>query len=150
MRNPFLLVLAAAIFACDSSTEPDPTVYTWEAALAGQGEFAEVTGTVEVTSGQNFSAKVKITNAEPQSEYSWHVAAGTCDEPGNKVGSATSYAKIQTNASGTGEAQSTVSATLDPEGEYIAEVFFVEEGEGEEDDVIVVVACGELELEEDN
>ena len=149
MRTAFLLIVAAAVVACDSSTEPDPTVYAWQAALAGQDEFADVTGSVSVTAGQNFTAEVQITGAAADAEYSWHVASGTCADPGTMLGNGASYSKIETDEEGAGEAKSTVSATLDPEGEYLAEVYFVEEGEGEEEDVIVVIACGDVELEED-
>lgn len=142
------LALAVTLAACDSSTEPDSDIVKWVANLTGQGDFENVSGTVEVTSAMTFAAKITLTGAEPNSEYSWHVASNTCAEPGSVLGNASSYAKIETDEEGKGTATATVSASLDPENTYHTAVYFIEVNDDEEE-VTVVVACGELEVEDD-
>lgn len=147
-RSLMALAIAAALVACDDSTTEPAKTYRWQGELSGDGDYAQVTGEITVESSQKFEAEIEISGAEPESEYAWHVAKGTCEEPGDVLGAASAYPKLETDEEGAGSAKAVVSAKLDTDGEYHAEVYFVEEGEGEEDDVIVVVACGDLSLED--
>ncbi|HLU25221.1 MAG TPA: hypothetical protein VKZ58_05900 [Longimicrobiales bacterium] len=152
MRKLLLLTMAAALVACDdSSSDPQITETTWQAELAGQGDFENVSGLVEVVSKESLTAEIEVEGLEPEGKYSWHIAAGTCSQPGDRVGGASDYPTLSANAEGKATATVTIGRRLEASGSYHASVFFVDEGdeEDEEDDETVVVACGNLEVQDD-
>lgn len=150
MRRILLLTTAAAVIACDSSSEPKVTEHTWQAELAGEGEYEGVTGQIEVVSKESLTAEIEVEGLEPEGEYAWHIAAGTCASPGDRVGGESDYPTLEADEEGAASATVTIGRRLEPTKSYHTSVFFVEEGEDEDDDdEIVVVACGDLEVEDD-
>src|SRR5690606_4185636 len=83
-----LLVCAVGMAACDDSPTDDGEQLRWEAELTG----AEVDGVATVLSNETaFSAAIEIANAPADATYTWRIAAGTCDEPGDPVGDTDLY-----------------------------------------------------------
>lgn len=89
---PLLLV---PLTACDISTEPPPPQILWEATLLPGPSFPEVTGSAAAVTGPSGTdVSFKLTNIEPESTLAWRIRTGTCNEPGELVGSLEYYLDI--------------------------------------------------------
>jgi hypothetical protein len=138
-----LFTCAAALAACDDDPiQPVPAV-EWAADVVGVGEYAAVEGIAAVSARQtSFDADIEIAGAGEGAAFTWQVAAGTCAEPGDRIGAANRYPDLEGEADGTAAAEANVTAALDEEEEYIVRVL------DESGDEPVTVACGALEIDE--
>jgi hypothetical protein len=136
-----LIVFAATAFVACDDDPTDPDTLSWDAELAGVGEFDDVTGIAEVISGTaSFVAGIEISDAPEDAEFAWTLRAGTCAAPGTAVGTAASYPTLEVDDDGEAGEQANIAAALDEEDDYIV---FVSDESGDES---VTVACGALEL----
>lgn len=139
-----LLAFTVFLGACDddSPIEPSDTV-EWEAQLAGTAAYEEVEGLASVSStATSFDAAIEIANGEDGAVFTWQIAAGTCAQPGDRVGAADRYPELEVAADGTAEAEADVTAALDEEDEYIVRVL---DASGT---APATVACAALEIDE--
>lgn len=140
MRKAAIALAVTTVFAaCDSSTEPSPDPTEWAAELAGLTGHETVEGDASVAAGlTSFTAAIELAGLEP-GDYGWEVAAGSCEEPGDRIGAATAYEELTADAEGEANGEATVSATLQSSGSYLVGIFMMD------DDERVDIACGELE-----
>jgi hypothetical protein len=141
LAAPGAALLACFTFtaACDSSTDPPPVVI-WDAELASD----DMDAVVEVRAATaSFKASIDIEGADAVAEFTWRIAAGTCTQPGERIGAANRYPALEIANDGKADAEATVSATLDEEADYIAAVL------DESGAQPVIVACGPLEVRQD-
>lgn len=137
-------IVSAAVFAaCDDSPTTPVTPVEYQAALVGTDGHDEVEGSASVTArATGFDAEIEIANAETDAVYTWHVATGTCTQPGSRVGTADRYDDLEVAEDGTAAAAADVPVALSSSGSYIVRVL------DESGDEPVTVACGALETEE--
>jgi hypothetical protein len=79
-----------------------------------------------------------------ETTYDWELAAGTCSEPGGRIGTDGNYAVLEPAAAGSIAATTVVPAVLAESAPYHVSVFMMVSGE-EDDLVRVTVACGDLQ-----
>lgn len=134
-----LLACSLGAAACDDSpTDPGDPV-EWAAELTGN----VLDGTASVSSTRvSFEAAIEIENAEQDAVFAWYIAGGTCAQPGQRIGAASIYPDLDVASDGTADAEATVPAGLDEDDEYLVRVI------DESGTNPVVVACGELEIQE--
>ena len=82
-----------------------------------------------------------ITGAKGNSTLAWHLHQGKCGSNGSLIGDANAYTPVKVDASGSGNATTTVSAALTEKGEYYADVH------ASADQGSTVSACGNLEYQ---
>jgi hypothetical protein len=141
-----VLVAAALVAACGSSTAPVPHPVTWDVELGGAAGFDDVTGEGVVTATlASFEVEIELGGLAAGS-YDWELAAGTCAEPGGRIGAASAYEELTSDAGGNASGSATVTAVLAPAGNYHIAVFS-SDGESNEQ-VRVDVACGDLDRRE--
>jgi hypothetical protein len=160
-------VLAAAIagplVACtteETDVETTPAVREAEAQADAEGEanlvlqdtFPAWRATANPTgnAGPNAEAMVRgganattihvdLDGGESGATYPWHIHSGNCgDAQPPVVGAAEAYPPIQVEEGGEGDAEATIDATLDPNGDYILNVHLSPAR------LDSIVACGEL------
>lgn len=134
-----LAVCSATIFtvACDDDGTSPPDPVLWEAEL----ESNVLAGIVDVSALQNgFTAGIEISDAQADAVFTWHIAEGTCADPGDRIGTEAIYPELEVAEDGTADAEATVAFGLEEDGEYIAAVVADDEGEP------VYVACGALTI----
>jgi hypothetical protein len=137
-----LLSSSFILAGCDDDPTNPVTPVEWEAAVEGEGEFADIEGIAAVSAvATSFDAAIEIANAEADAVFAWHVADGTCAEPGDRIGGADRYPDLEVEEDGTAAAEADVTAALDEEEDYIVSV--LDESGAEP----VVVACGTLEVQ---
>ena len=82
---------------------------------------------------------VDLDSGESGATYPWHIHSGDCgDAQPPVVGAAEAYPPSQVGGGGEGDAEATIDATLDPEGDYILNVHLSPAR------LDSIVACGEL------
>ena len=109
---------------------------TADPALGGPGPNAEaiVRGGAEET-----TVHVDLDGGEIGATHPWHIHRGNCGDASPPiVGAADAYPPIQVGDGGEGDAEATVGATLDPDGDYILNVHLSPAR------LDSIVACGEL------
>jgi hypothetical protein len=143
---PVFLAVVGVAAACDSTTGPAPQPVEWRSDLSGVEGYAELSGEFVVhAAATSFDVELEADGL-PAGEYGWEVAAGSCADPGNRLGTAASYATLTADEVGAVTGSATVAATLTALGEYHGAIFrLVTQGEEE---VRVAVACGDLERQE--
>ena len=135
-----LVVAALALVACDDDPTEPGDVLGWEAELVGTGTFEDVVGVVAVvTNASSFTATIELADAPPEGVFSWTLMEGSCADPGDAVGSASSYPDLEVGDDGDAGEEADVVAALDEEGDYVVMV------SDESDDDPVTVACGALQ-----
>ena len=111
----------------------------WRAATnppSGTGPNAEaiVRGGAEAT-----TIHIDLDGGEAGATYPWHIHTGECaDSQPPVVGSMDAYPPIHVGDGGEGDAEATIAATLDPDGDYIVNVHL------SPTDLGTIVSCGEL------
>ena len=164
--RPMVLVLVAvtgAFAACtteETDVETTPAVRSAEEAADAQGEanvalqdtFPAYRATANPTgnAGPNAEAIVRggarattvhvdLDGGESGATYPWHIHSGNCgDSQPPIVGAAEAYPPIQVASGGEGDAEATIDATLDPEGDYILNIHLSPAR------LDSIVSCGEL------
>lgn len=137
-----LLASTFILAGCDDDPTEPVTPVEWEAAVAGDGEFEDIEGVAAVSAvATSFDAAIEIANAEADAVFAWHVADGTCAEPGDRIGGADRYPDLEVEADGTAAAEADVTAALDEEEDYIVSILDESGAEA------VIVACGTLEVQ---
>lgn len=132
------LVLVVAAACSDSPTDP-PETDLWAGSIAGVEAHEEIAGSATlVVSPTAFSATVAIEGAEPESVLAWGVVHGTCEEPGELIGSADIYPALEIGADGEFTTSTTVSHSLQDTDDVHVSVWH-EDGED-----AVIVACGDV------
>lgn len=165
-QSAFLVVIAisfGSIAACttgeeDVQTTPAMEEAQDEAASAGEANIAlqdtspsfraaiEPTGTAGpnaeaiIQGGQEATTvHIDLDGGESGATYPWHIHSGECGDASPPiVGSADAYPPIQVGEGGEGDSDATVSATLDPEADYIVNVHLSPAR------LDSIVACGEV------
>jgi hypothetical protein len=136
--SALLIVAALTAGACDSSTNPI-LPDQWEADIAGIDDFDAISGAVGIAAGAaSFTATIEIEGAEPESVFGWRVAQGSCEEPGNVLGSAASYPDLEADDEGEAAQTVNITAAMVATGTYHVHVL------DESGDEAVVAACGHL------
>lgn len=162
-----VLVLAGAasgsFVACtteERDVETSPAVREAEEAADAQGEANmalqdtfpawRATANPAGTAGPNAEAIVRggarattihvdLDSGESGATHPWHIHSGDCgDAQPPIVGAAEAYPPIQVGDGGEGDAEATIDATLDSEGDYILNVHLSPAR------LDSIVACGEL------
>jgi hypothetical protein len=136
-----LLVATFAFVACNDEDSTGPQLTNWTADLAGSVEFEEVAGEADVaSSASSFSAAIEIAGAPADAVLAWTLMEGTCADPGDAVGSASSYPALEVGDDRTASEDADVVAALDVEGDYIVVVI--------DDSGVapVILGCGALQL----
>jgi hypothetical protein len=93
-----------------------------------------------VTQFGRTEASIHITDAEPDSTYSWRIDAGTCDASGKTQGGVATYPLLTPGASGSAATDAVLAAVFRPDHDFAARVILQGPGGAE-----TVVACGVLE-----
>lgn len=107
-----------------------------EPAAGGPGPNAEaiVRGGAEGT-----HVAIDLDGGEAGAVYPWHIHSGECgDVQPPIVGAADAYPPIQVGDGGEGDAEASIAATLDGDGDYIVNVHL------SPTQLDSIVACGEL------
>ncbi len=165
-RPMVLMLMAAAIWPIAGCTTEETEVETTpavreaeeqadaagEANLVMQDTFPAWRATANPTgnAGPNAEAMVRggasattvhvdLDGGESGATYPWHIHSGNCgDAQPPIVGAAEAYPPIQVGDGRDGDAEATVDATLDPDGDYILNVHLSPAR------LDSIVACGEL------
>ncbi|HET6617443.1 MAG TPA: hypothetical protein VFH69_06505 [Gemmatimonadota bacterium] len=130
---------ARAAAAGESRVEMTKQYQSWRVATnppGNTGPNAEgiVRGGAEAT-----TIHIDLDSGEPGATYPWHIHSGECaDSQPPVVGSTDAYPPIQVGDDGEGDAEATIAATLDPNGDYIVNVHL------SPTQLDSIVSCGEL------
>lgn len=136
-RHPYGLASVALLMAAGCFGPLEPTVTAWEARLLPTDGRPGPTASLGATADRiRTYASLLIEDGEPGGELQWHLAAGSCQDPGPVVGGSASYPEITLDAGGGAEVEATLSDELSPTGLYHAAL--LESATGER------VACGDL------
>ncbi|MGH7566518.1 MAG: hypothetical protein ACREK2_06790 [Gemmatimonadota bacterium] len=163
-RNAGVVLAAAIAFigACSTTEEVEttPSVREAEEEMAAAGESAMVLqdtfpgwrAAAEPAGGTGPNAEalvrggaegthvvIDLDGGEAGAIYPWHIHSGNCgDAQPPIVGSASAYPPIQVGDGGEGDAEASVDATLDGDGDYIVNVHL------SPTQLDSIVACGKL------
>ena len=96
---------------------------------------------VQPASSNSAKVTLTITGAKANSTLAWHLHQGKCGSNGSLIGDANAYTPLKVDATGSGNATTTVSAALTEKGEYYADVH------ASADQGSTVSACGNLEYQ---
>ena len=112
----------------------------WRATAGPPGARSGPNAEVIVRGGANATtAHIDLDSGEPGAVHPWHIHSGECGDPqAPVVGSASEYPPMQVGDGGEGDAEATIGATLDGDGDYIVNVHL---SPAQPDSI---VACGEL------
>ena len=112
----------------------------WKGGLKGMGSYTSVVGQVkaDVIEGKT-NARISLDNAMSGMQHPWMIHEGTCNQPGNPVGTASDYPLIMVGADGKGTANANLMARLDEAKDYIVVVH------ASQSDMGTIVACGDLD-----
>ena len=138
LTAPLAWSCAALGVACDSPTDPTPSV--WEADLAPTSPAGVAGSIAAATQAGRTEASILIENAEPATTYDWRINRGTCEEEGTIAGGQAVYPELTTDQNGSGTEETSFAELLQDNGAYAARVLLPASGGGG-----TVVACGELE-----
>jgi hypothetical protein len=112
----------------------------WKGALKGMGNFTTVVGQVKATSVEGKTeARISIEGATAGGSHPWLIHEGSCNLPGNAIGSASDYPALTIGQDGKGNAVANLARRLDEAKDYIVIVH------ASASDMSTVVACGDLD-----
>lgn len=138
----FLLPLLA-LAACndDSPTEPRNPEH-WRAELVGTDGYDEIEGQVSVEStSSRIEIEIVLSGIEADVEYTWEIAGGTCEDPGDPLGDEDDFPGLTGDEDGSATANATVGVGLVSGEDYHTSVRIAESPE-------TIIACGDVVLED--
>lgn len=170
MRKTGWLVIVALVCACDDDDFDDiddlddiddidadgipddidddfpDDVTVWRAAIAGTGDFSQLTGDSVVRQRDDelpFNASVTIRGDVANAVRPWHVHFGTCGSGGDIVGDDLAYPRLNTGSGGMASAAARISFDLDEDEPYHVNIH--------ESDAALqnIIACGDLVVQRD-
>jgi hypothetical protein len=145
-----VIATAALLGACDDNDNDNDDIIggtgetlEWRANVAGIGDFANISGSADVTFATGafqFGATTSIVGDEPGAVRAWHVSNGSCVTGGDIVGLDSDYLPLVADSAGKNTVSVIVPEALDPNG-----VFHVDfRGGTSGADFDTVIACGDL------
>lgn len=129
----------AAETAGESRVEMQTQFPSWRVATNPSGNTGPNAEGIVRGGAEATTIHIDLDSGEPGATYPWHIHSGECaDSQPPVVGSADAYPPIQVGDDGEGDAEATIAATLEPDGDYIVNVHL------SPTQLDSIVSCGEL------
>lgn len=114
-----MLLAAVGTAGCVDLSANDHAVTLWEAQLAPEVTYPDLSGQAAAVSGADGTeVGIAIAGATPGAQHVWGLRLGTCVAPGQQIGSDAAYPELIVSAAGTDSVETHLGAKLSAGGAY--------------------------------